>query len=93
MEGCQGSGMFERRGVIPRSIEQIFTHIQQSASTSRRFLVRASYLQIYKNNISDLLKPGKTNLAIRQDKTKGVYVEDLSEWVVRSPQEVYKVSL
>lgn len=93
MEGCQGSGMFERRGVIPRAIEQIFTHIQQSASTSRRFLVRASYLQIYKNNISDLLKPGKSNLTIRQDKNKGVYVEDLSEWVVRSPQEVYKVEL
>jgi hypothetical protein len=51
--------------------------------------VRASYLQIYNEVISDLLKPERTNLSIREDKKKGVYVEGLSEWVVRSPKEVY----
>jgi kinesin family protein 3/17 len=30
-----------------------------------------------------------TLLRIREDKRKGVYVEGLSEWVVRSPKEVY----
>lgn len=54
-----------------------------------RFLVRASYLQIYNEVISDLLKPERSNLLIREDKKKGVYVEGLSEWVVRSPQEIY----
>jgi kinesin family protein 3/17 len=39
--------------------------------------------------ISDLLKPERTNLVIREDKKKGVFVEGLSEWVVRSPQEIY----
>jgi hypothetical protein len=39
--------------------------------------------------ISDLLKPGRTNLHIREDKRRGVFVEGLSEWVVRSPQEIY----
>jgi kinesin family protein 3/17 len=39
--------------------------------------------------ISDLLKPERTNLSIREDKKKGVFVEGLSEWVVRSPKEVY----
>jgi len=39
--------------------------------------------------ISDLLKPERSNLAIREDKKKGVFVEGLSEWVVRSPKEVY----
>lgn len=39
--------------------------------------------------ISDLLKPERSNLNIREDKKKGVYVEGLSEWVVRSPKEVY----
>jgi hypothetical protein len=39
--------------------------------------------------ISDLLKPERSNLAIREDRKKGVYVEGLSEWVVRSPKEVY----
>ena len=47
-----------------------------------RFLVRASYLQIYNEQISDLLKPERNNLAIREDKKRGVFVEGLSEWVV-----------
>ena len=51
--------------------------------------MRASYLQIYNEIISDLLKPDRTNLTIREDKKKGVFVEGLSEWVVRSPKEVY----
>ncbi len=49
-----------------------------------RFLVRASYLQIYNEQISDLLKPERNNLTIREDKKRGVFVEGLSEWVVRA---------
>ena len=79
----------EARGIIPRAIEQIFGHIQRNASPRMRFLVRASYLQIYNEQISDLLKPERSNLLIREDKKKGVYVEGLSEWVVRSPAEIY----
>jgi len=79
----------EDRGIIPRAIEQIFGHIQAHASQTVRFLVRASYLQIYNEGISDLLKPERNNLAIREDKKKGVFVEGLSEWVVRSPAEIY----
>ena len=79
----------ERRGIIPRAIEQIFGHIQQNASPSMRFLVRASYLQIYNEQISDLLKPERSNLSIREDKRRGVFVDGLSEWVVRSPAEIY----
>ena len=79
----------EDRGIIPRAIEQIFGHIQAHASQTVRFLVRASYLQIYNEGISDLLKPERNNLSIREDKKKGVFVEGLSEWVVRSPAEIY----
>lgn len=39
--------------------------------------------------ISDLLKPEKVNLMIREDRRRGVFVDGLSEWVVRSPAEVY----
>jgi kinesin family protein 3/17 len=31
--------------------------------------------------ISDLLKPERSNLTIREDKKRGVFVEGLSEWV------------
>lgn len=89
MEGANRDGSAKFRGIIPRAIEQIFTHIQHHASPSTKFLIRASYLQIYNENISDLLKPARSNLSIREDKRRGVYVEGLSEWVVRSPEEIY----
>lgn len=90
MEGFNsGSGSVEERGIIPRAIEQIFSHIQSHISARMRFLVRASYLQIYNESISDLLKPERSNLTIREDKKRGVFVEGLSEWVVRSPEEIY----
>eukprot|EP00499_Haloplacidia_sp_CaronLabIsolate_P015076 CAMPEP_0196775410 /NCGR_PEP_ID=MMETSP1104-20130614/4010_1 /TAXON_ID=33652 /ORGANISM="Cafeteria sp., Strain Caron Lab Isolate" /LENGTH=612 /DNA_ID=CAMNT_0042145575 /DNA_START=68 /DNA_END=1902 /DNA_ORIENTATION=- len=85
----EGFNSAEERGIIPRAIEQIFHHIQSNVSPRVRFLVRASYLQIYNEVISDLLRPERSNLAIREDKKKGVFVEGLSEWVVRSPQEIY----
>jgi hypothetical protein len=56
-----------------------------------KYLVRTSYLQIYNEVISDLLKPDKTGLTIREDRRRGVYVEGLSEWVVRSPEEVHQL--
>lgn len=90
---CQGRDsdvdVGDQRGIIPRSIEEIFRYIHNTASPTVRFLVRASYLQIYNEVISDLLKPERTNLTIREDKKRGVFVEGLSEWVVRSPAEIY----
>jgi hypothetical protein len=49
----------------PPLLPQIFGHIQRNASPRMRFLVRASYLQIYNEHISDLLKPERSNLTIR----------------------------
>jgi len=46
-------GAIEARGIIPRAIEQIFGHIQRNASPRLRFLVRASYLQIYNEQVRD----------------------------------------
>lgn len=89
MEGFNREGSIEARGIIPRAIEQIFGHIQRYASPRMRFLVRASYLQIYNEQISDLLKSDRHNLTIREDKKRGVFVDGLSEWVVRSPAEIY----
>ena len=35
------------------------------------------------------MKPERNNLLIREDKKRGVYVDGLSEWVVKSPAEIY----
>ncbi len=58
---------------------------------TNRTIPRASYLQIYNETISDLLKlgDGRAGLQIREDKKRGVFVEGLSEWAVRTPHEIY----
>ncbi|KAL0232105.1 hypothetical protein PCE1_003101 [Barthelona sp. PCE] len=88
MHGCEDGS---RPGIVPRAIKEIFDFITDCKGERINWLVRASYLQIYNDEISDLLKPERTNLTIRESSSKGIYVEGLSEWIVRSPDEVYSL--
>jgi len=89
MEGFTFSSNDPNRGIIPRSIDEIFNYIESLNNSGTKFMVRASYLQIYNEAVSDLLKNEKVNLQIREDKKKGVFVEGLSEWAVRNPNDIY----
>ena len=89
MEGFTYNNKDPERGIIQRTIEDIFYFIESTSNENTKFIIRASYLQIYNENISDLLKPEKKNLQIREDKKKGIYVDCLSEWAVLSPIDLY----
>lgn len=74
---------------MPRSFESIFKEIE--CDSSKEFLVRASYLEIYNEEIRDLLfKNGQKKLELK-DKDTGVYVKDLSTFVVKTPQDLMDV--
>lgn len=45
-------------------------------------MIKTSYLEIYNEQIMDLLEPTSVNLHIREDMKKGVYVEGLQEEMV-----------
>ncbi|TNN33694.1 Kinesin-like protein KIF3B [Liparis tanakae] len=88
MEGVRND--VERRGVIPNSFEHIFTHI--SRSQNQQYLVRASYLEIYQEEIKDLLSKDQTRrLELRERPDTGVYVKDLSSFVTKSVREIEHV--
>ncbi|KAM3140197.1 hypothetical protein pb186bvf_007750 [Paramecium bursaria] len=91
MEGFKYNCHDPQRGIVPRSIEEIFRFIGNSSNEMTTFMVRASYLQIYNEVISDLLRSDRQNLHIREDKKRGVFVEGLSEWAVRNPGEIYSL--
>ncbi len=80
----------DERGVIPNSFSHIFTHI--SRSQDEQYLVRASYLEIYQEEIRDLLnKDHKNRLELRERTGTGVYVKDLSSFVAKSIKEIEHV--
>ncbi|XP_053106446.1 kinesin-like protein KIF3C isoform X2 [Hemicordylus capensis] len=80
----------ERRGVIPNSFEHIFTHI--SRSQNQQYLVRASYLEIYQEEIRDLLaKDQSKKMELKENPETGVYIKDLSSFVTKNVKEIEHV--
>nr|XP_015803105.2 kinesin-like protein KIF3C [Nothobranchius furzeri] len=83
----------EKRGVIPNAFDHIFTHISRSQS-DKQYLVRASYLEIYREEIRDLLDPNHGSargLELRESPETGVYVQDLTSCVCKSLKEIEEV--
>jgi len=74
---------------MPRSFEAIFRQIE--CDSTKEYLVRASYLEIYNEEIRDLLyKQGQKKLDLK-DKDTGVYVKDLSTFVVKTTHDLMDV--
>lgn len=61
-------------GIVHMAAEDIFSHIE--ANTDRVFLVRVSFIEIYNEEVRDLLvSNGEENtLSVREDPRRGVFV-------------------
>ena len=44
--------------------------------------MKCSFLEIYNENVTDLLRPSSGNLNLREDMKRGCYVDNLSEEIV-----------
>ncbi|KAF9053708.1 kinesin heavy chain [Hymenopellis radicata] len=80
----------ELKGIIPRITEQIFKSIVES-DAHLEYLVKVSYMEIYLEKIRDLLAPQNDNLQVHEEKSRGVYVKNLSDYYVSSAREVYEI--
>ncbi|KAF9792784.1 kinesin heavy chain [Thelephora terrestris] len=80
----------ELKGLIPRITEQIFQSILESES-HLEYVVKVSYMEIYLERIRDLLAPQNDNLQIHEEKSKGIYVKNLSDFYVSNAREVYEI--
>ena len=76
------------RGIIPNAFEHIYSEIQKKVGVT--YLIRVSYLEIYNEDIRDLLT-NEGKLEIKEHKTNGIYVKDLSNVVVKSPEDMFAV--
>ncbi|XP_039397723.1 centromere-associated protein E isoform X2 [Mauremys reevesii] len=75
-------------GIIPKAVQDVFKIICEIPG--REFLLRVSYMEIYNETITDLLCDSRKNkpLGIREDVNRNIYVEDLIEEVVVTPEQV-----
>lgn len=81
-----------KRGLLPRCFEYIFSKImREMLGDETEFLVKCSYLEIYQEQINDLLDPNPQNLQLREDMKRGVYVEGLIEETVTNALETYNL--
>ena len=76
-------------GIIPLSIKNIFTRLQEASIIKHS--IKVSYAEIYNETVNDLLNTSKRNLEIRESVAKGVFVNNLTEIVVDDYDKVIKI--
>ena len=87
MQGPSNAGD-DMKGVIPNSFAHIFQFIK--ASTDVEFLIRCSYLELYNEEIRDLLcnPKNQTKCELKEDAQKGIFVKNLTDVVVESKEDL-----
>ena len=73
-------------GILGQAAEQIFQRVEAQRG-EREFLVRVSYIEIYNENVRDLLDPKAGIIKVREDRVKGVYVAS-KEMVVNGMKDI-----
>ncbi|CAO2142023.1 unnamed protein product [Urochloa humidicola] len=79
------SGSGADPGVIPIAVRDLFDTAQQAVD--REFCFKVSYMEIYNEDINDLLMLGSQKLQIRDDLKREACVEGLREDVVESAEQ------
>lgn len=77
-------------GVISRSIDKLF-HLISQADENIEFQMVVSYSEVYCEKLRDLLNPQQDNMKIRESKTEGFVVQDLTEAICSDRESVLRV--
>eukprot|EP01028_Stygiella_incarcerata_P008826 TRINITY_DN396_c0_g1_i1.p1 TRINITY_DN396_c0_g1~~TRINITY_DN396_c0_g1_i1.p1 ORF type:complete len:718 (+),score=222.19 TRINITY_DN396_c0_g1_i1:130-2283(+) len=94
MEGPQTDSGSDAMGMIPRSVLQIFNTAEAYKARSWDFSLTTTYLEIYNEQIRDLLasdEKSETTLDVKHDREGNVFVQDLTQWKVTEPFEVFRL--
>ncbi|CAD8107920.1 unnamed protein product [Paramecium primaurelia] len=78
------------KGIIPRTFDQIISLINNNSDSNKKFLLRCSYIEIYNEEIHDLLSKDVKQKYELKEGQQGVFIKDLNIVVVRTTQEMDK---
>lgn len=90
-------GSPEDKGIIPLISSEIFRALEaklenaKSSDGQMQCLITVSYLEIYNETIKDLLNPSPKQLKIHEHPDEGIYVKDLCELIVRTPDDLLRL--
>ncbi|CAM0873778.1 unnamed protein product [Alopecurus aequalis] len=83
------------RGVVPRFFQHLFSQIQgkQESSPEKQtsYQCRCSFLEVFNEQINDLLDPSQRNLQIRETTGNGIHVENLTDEYVSTVEDVNQI--
>jgi kinesin family protein 18/19 len=78
-------------GIMMLSIDELFKSIEDY-SAERDYMLKVSYVEVYNENIKDLLveKNNDESLDLREDNVKGVLVAGVTEIMTTNVEEISK---
>lgn len=80
-------GTEENPGNMFHTLKELFNKMKEY-KLDREFKIRVSFLEIYNEQIRDLIVVSPEFLDLREDPVKGLVVAGLSEIEVRTPEEI-----
>ncbi|XP_032522833.1 kinesin-like protein Klp68D isoform X2 [Danaus plexippus] len=84
-------GTPQHEGIIPRAFRHIWAHIENTASPDVTHLVSCSYVELYLEDIRDLLSKDCKKLTIRGQELNGFYIPEMTSVVCKSAAEMVRV--
>ena len=78
-------------GLIPLSIREIFSSLNNKDFSISKYIVKVSYAEIYNETVNDLIDSSKKNLEIRESGAKGIFVNNLSEIMVTNLEKAMQL--
>ncbi|KAH7315695.1 hypothetical protein KP509_21G061300 [Ceratopteris richardii] len=82
-------GTQDTPGIIPLAVHDVFKNLEKAVD--REFLLRMSYMEIYNEDINDLLAPEQTKLQVHESLERGIFVAGLREEIVANPEQVLQL--
>ncbi|XP_010544008.1 PREDICTED: kinesin-like protein KIN-7N [Tarenaya hassleriana] len=76
-------------GIIHRAVRDVFERIK--TISDREFLIRVSYMEIYNEEINDLLAVENQKLQIHENFERGIFVTGLKEEIVNDAEQILKL--
>ena len=77
------------KGIVPNAFSHIFGYIKTEGE-SKRFLVRCSFVEIYNEEVRDLLGDNSKKLDIRENPKKGTFIKDLNYVTIKDTDDTEK---